>query len=56
MINSKLVGKSLPEIIHMIVFEQLTEVNYYDGSIWNICCKIMSHKMMWTVKMTTLDA
>ncbi len=32
MINSKLVGKSLPEIIHMIVFEQVTSVNYHDGA------------------------
>ena len=31
MINSKLVGKSLPEIIHMIVFEELTSVTYHDG-------------------------
>ncbi|HDG1611342.1 TPA: hypothetical protein PFD71_003232 [Vibrio cholerae] len=31
MINSKLVGKTLPEIIHMIVFEEITEVNYHDG-------------------------
>lgn len=31
MINSKLVGKTLPEIIHMIVFEQITELNYHDG-------------------------
>lgn len=31
MINSKLVGKTLPEIIHMIVFEELTSVTYHDG-------------------------
>ena len=31
MINSKLVGKTLPEIIHMIVFEEITNVNYHDG-------------------------
>ena len=31
MINSKLVGKTLPEIIHMIVFEEITDVNYHDG-------------------------
>lgn len=31
MINSKLVGKTLPEIIHMIVFEELASVTYYDG-------------------------
>ena len=31
MINSKLLGKSLPEIIHMIVFEEITDVNYHDG-------------------------
>lgn len=31
MINLKLVGKTLPEIIHMIIYEEVTDVTYHDG-------------------------
>lgn len=44
MINSKLVGKTLPEIIHMIVFEEITEVNYHDGEYMEMLLQKYTHE------------
>lgn len=44
MINSKLVGKTLPEIIHMIVFEELTSVTYHDGEYMEMLLQEYIHE------------
>lgn len=44
MINSKIVGKTLPEIIYMIVFEEVTSVTYHDGKYMEMLLGEYTHE------------